>query len=251
MLWLHGFTGGGQDLEPLWPLLPAAAHIAPDLVGHGPPPVPDNLSCYTMSACVSQVAAPLSPAPMPVIGYSMGARVALSLACAHPERVSALVLISGTAGLSDPDEAAARRAADEALADHIEAVGVAQFLEEWARVPIIASQANIAPQWRARMAARRAHLSARGLANSLRGMGTGAMPPLWDQLDKLPCPTLLLTGALDTKFCDLATRMAARIRDVRHVVIPDVGHTAHLEAPQAAAAQIAAFLAATGAATAS
>ncbi|TAD93272.1 MAG: hypothetical protein EAY75_01195, partial [Bacteroidetes bacterium] len=76
---------------------------------------------------------------------------------------------------------------DEALADHIEAVGVARFLEEWARVPIIASQANIAPQWRARMAARRAHLSARGLANSLRGMGTGAMPPLsGDHLVGLP-----------------------------------------------------------------
>jgi 2-succinyl-6-hydroxy-2,4-cyclohexadiene-1-carboxylate synthase len=245
MLLLHGFTGSGQDFESLAAHLPVGRQLAPDLAGPGPPPGPDELSCYTMAACVAQVIAGLDVAGWargPVLGYSMGARCALALALAHPERVSALVLVGGTPGLADAGEAAARRAADEALADHIEQVGTARFLEEWARVPIIASQANIAPDALARMRARRAGLSPRGLAQSLRGMGTGAMPSMWGRLDQVRCPALLVTGALDAKFCDIARQMAAGMADARHVIIAGVGHTAHLEAPEAVGRAVRAFL---------
>jgi 2-succinyl-6-hydroxy-2,4-cyclohexadiene-1-carboxylate synthase len=246
-MWLlHGFTGGGQDFEALEPHLPAGPHAAPDLVGHARPPasVPDDLSCYTMAACVADVAAHMEAAgePQVVLGYSMGARVALSLTLARPELVRALILIGGTAGIEDAQEAAARRAADEALAARIERVGVARFLEEWAKTPIIATQARVAPAWRARMEARRAGLSARGLAHSLRGMGTGAMPSLWGALGQVRCPTLLITGGEDTKFCQIAARMAAQMADARHVVIAGAGHAAHLEAPEATGAAICAFL---------
>ena len=60
-------------------------------------------------------------APAHVVGYSLGARVALRLAVAHPDVVDRLVLESPSAGLPTEAERAARRAADEALAARIEA----------------------------------------------------------------------------------------------------------------------------------
>lgn len=245
MLLLHGFTGGGQDFESLTPHLRLGRQLTPELVGHGRQPVPDDLSCYTMAACVAQVASALDVARWgrgPILGYSMGARAALALALEHPERVSALVLISGTGGLADAGEAAARRAADEALADHIEQAGVATFLEEWSKTPIIASQARIEARALARMRSRREGLSARGLANSLRGMGAGAMPSMWERLGELSCPVLLVTGGQDDKFCLIARRMAAMIRDARRVIITGAGHTVHLEAPGEVGAAVRSFL---------
>ena len=54
------------------------------------------------------------------LGYSMGARFCLHLALARPDLVDGLVLISGTAGIDDDGERAARRRADEALADRLD-----------------------------------------------------------------------------------------------------------------------------------
>lgn len=70
------------------------------------------------------------------IGYSMGGRVALHAALAHPDQVQRLVLVGATAGLDDPDEREARRTADERLADHIEVVGVQTFIDEWLENPL-------------------------------------------------------------------------------------------------------------------
>ena len=72
------------------------------------------------------------------VGYSMGGRVSLHAALAHPDAVERLVLIGATAGIDDPDERAARREADDRLADHIEAVGVPAFIDEWLANPLFA-----------------------------------------------------------------------------------------------------------------
>jgi pimeloyl-ACP methyl ester carboxylesterase len=45
-------------------------------------------------------------------------------------------------------------------------------------------------------------------------------------------PVLVVTGERDPKFTDLGWRMAEAIGDnASHVVVPGVGHTAHLEDP--------------------
>ena len=70
----------------------------------------------------------------------MGGRLALALALRIPQRVRRLVLVSASPGLADAGERAARRAADEALADRIEAIGVEAFAREWAAQPLFAGQ---------------------------------------------------------------------------------------------------------------
>ena len=82
----------------------------------------------------------------------------------------------------------------------------------------------------------------RGLANSLRGMGSGAQPSLWHDLPTLTLPTLLLVGALDDKFRRINEAMAAKIPSATLDIIPSAGHNTHLENSAAFALAVRSFL---------
>jgi 2-succinyl-6-hydroxy-2,4-cyclohexadiene-1-carboxylate synthase len=243
---LHGFTGSGAAMAGVVQALRADGRrvIAPDLVGHGPPPAPTDPAAYSMDACVASVAG-LLDGPTHVVGYSMGGRVALSLAVAHPQWVATLALIGASPGLADEAARAERRAGDEALAATIEVDGIEAFVDHWEAQPLFATQASRLDAG-ARTAIRRARLAhdPAGLAGSLRGMGTGSMRPLHDQLHRLLLPVLLIAGADDAKYRQIAAEMAACLPDARVVVVPDAGHAAHLERPDVVHAELVAFLAA-------
>ncbi len=81
----------------------------------------------------------------------------------------------------------------------------------------------------------------------MRGWGTGSMTPLWDRLPALQVPVLLVTGARDRKFTDLARVLEATLPDAVHVEIPDSGHAVHLERPREVAAAMLGYLQARGA----
>jgi len=179
------------------------------------------------------------------LGYSMGARYCLHLALARPDLVRRLVLISGTAGIEDPDERAARRSADEALARRLDPDDgsppedtVATFVDRWVANPMFGHVADTANG-----IGERKRNTAAGLASSLRLAGTGTQEPLWDRLGELDLPVLVVTGGRDAKFTDLGRRLVAGIGvDARLVVIDDADHAPHLQRPDPVAAAVRAFL---------
>lgn len=246
-LLLHGFTGSAETLSGVRDALRASHRvIRPDLVGHGESDAPDAAAAYTMPACVAQLGALLDALGVEradVIGYSMGGRVALSLAATAPARVRSLVLVGATAGLVAEADRAARVAADEALARRILADGVERFVDEWMALPLFASQRRrLGPEALAAARAQRLRGRAKGLAGSLRGMGTGAMPPLHAALPRLAMPVLLVVGGEDAKFRDIAVEMAATIPDAEVAIVAEAGHAAHLEQPAAFAEVLRGFL---------
>jgi pimeloyl-ACP methyl ester carboxylesterase len=89
---------------------------------------------------------------------------------------------------------------------------------------------------------RQRQLSGIGLAASLRGMGTGAMEPLWHGLGELDLPVLVVTGESDEKFRTIASAMVHRLPCAIQVVIPGAGHAACLESPVAFLAAMRSFL---------
>jgi len=239
---LHGFTGSSASWEPVAPALAQAGYRvwAPDLLGHGHTDAPADPRRYTMAQAAADLVALLRQgelgrkgAPVHLLGYSMGGRLALYLALHHPEWGRSLVLESASPGLDDPAQREARRRQDEALADQILAQGIPAFVAAWERLPLWASQGRLSPGVRRKLRQQRLRNRALGLANSLRGMGTGVQPSLWPRLARLSVPTLLLVGAEDAKYVALNRRMAACIPSARLRVVPQAGHTVHLEQPEA------------------
>lgn len=241
---LHGFTGsaeswGGMDFG-----LQNWRFIAFDLLGHGQSSVSADPARYTMEACQEDLLAALRQLGMAageavLLGYSLGGRIACY--CAFSGFFRALILESASPGLAIEQERTARRRSDEALAERIESEGVAAFVDYWEQIPLFASQRHLpAPVWDAQRAQRlRNH--PQGLANSLRGIGTGAQPSLHDRLQSLAIPVMLIVGELDSKFCDIARQMAAVLPRAELHIVPHAGHTVHLERPETFAGLVRAF----------
>ena len=178
--------------------------------------------------------------PAAYVGYSLGGRVCLHLALMYPHIVHRLALLGATPGISDDDERAARRSADERLATHIVEVGVDAFLSEWLAQPLFA---GLTPPT-ADLAERRAN-TADGLASSLHLCGTGTQMPLWGRLRELNMPVLTMAGALDAKFLPIAEQIASTVPQGACTPIAAAGHAAHLQEPDAEATTHIDWLAAT------
>jgi 2-succinyl-6-hydroxy-2,4-cyclohexadiene-1-carboxylate synthase len=229
----HGFTQTARSWSTFAGLLrdelPGAETIAIDLPGHGTAPPPSDADLWESAARLVDAGGTAT-----YVGYSMGGRVSLHAALAHPAHVRALVLIGATAGIDDPHERQARRAADDRLADHIEEVGVDAFIDEWLANPLFAGLTE-----QTAMRDDRLRNTAGGLAASLRATGTGTQVPLWDRLGEIDVPVLVLAGEHDEKFRAIGERMAGLLTNSTIGVIAHAGHSVHLEQPEATAAAVA------------
>ncbi len=245
---LHGFTGSSQSWTELANALKDQFKIITvDLLGHGQTDVPDDPQRYAMPHAAADLIAiceSLAIKRFNLLGYSMGGRLALYVAAHYPHRVKRLILESASPGLLTTMEREQRQQSDDHLAQQIEEKGIEWFVDFWENIPLFASQKNLSHELQARQRAQRLSNSPVGLANSLRGIGTGVQPSLWHDLDKLTMPVLLLTGALDTKFTALSDQMAAKIANVQVIKVEDAGHTVHLEKPDICISHISTFLSA-------
>lgn len=233
IVFVHGFSGGPRAWDRTGAALPRGARAAAlTLPGHGPEPwLPAAGEASTFDDAVEAVAERW-PArePAVVVGYSMGARVALALALSRPSLFAHAVLIGVHPGLTDGSERAARAALDDARAEAILEGGVEAFADAWEREPLFASQRALPAAVRAAHGRlRRSHTSA-GLAWAMRALGLGRMPPLGARAATLTAPVTLVTGERDAKFTALA-RTLANERGFAHRVVRGVGHDPSLEAP--------------------
>jgi naphthoate synthase len=237
VLILHGFTGSAATMDGVAEGLGENRRcILVDLIGHGDSDAPATPDDYRMGCCLEDlrcVLDALGESRVHLIGYSMGARVALSFTARHPARVRSAVLLGARAGIQDPDERRARIEDDECLARRILEEGVEWFVDHWMSLPLFASQKRLG--FRALAGARRLRLRnrAEGLALSLRGMGAGAQPPLFEHLERISAPVLLVVGAEDSRFLAIARDLERRLPRARLQIISEAGHAAHLENPQA------------------
>ncbi len=241
---LHGFTGSSQAWGPrIVDGLTGAGQVPVlvDLPGHGRDIGNTDPSTFTLEAALELIDSACS-GPSPLIGYSMGGRLALHYSVRYPERVTALVLESSSPGLLRAEERSSRRAADDALAGRVLERGIEAFVDDWEALPMFASEVNLPAEVRAAVRAGRLANATGSLAASLRGLGTGSLPSLWDRLPGLETPTLILAGELDTKFVAVGERMAELLPNARLVVVPSAGHSIHVEQPEAWCAAVTSFL---------
>jgi 2-succinyl-6-hydroxy-2,4-cyclohexadiene-1-carboxylate synthase len=208
---LHGFAGDPAAWDDV--VAHGVRGDALALPGHGGEPVreswDDNLAAIDVS-----------PSDL-VIGYSLGARVALGLVATG--RCARAILISVNPGIDD-GERATRRLSDAAWVSLLRTRGIAAFVDAWQAQPLFASQARVDVDKLANRRARRLRHDPEQLARSLEVMGLAEMP---DYRRAVAANRVaLVAGADDAKYVAIAHQTG-----VAFVTIPRSGHDPTLEQP--------------------
>ena len=223
LVFAHGFTQTASSWKPIAALFADDGYeaVVVDVPGHGASSgVQVDLrrgADMLTSLCGAGV----------YIGYSLGGRLCMHAALMYPHLVRGLAAVGASPGIADENERAARRVADNELADHLVDVGVDTFLDEWLSQPLFA---GLAIDDDAR--ADRLTNTPKGLAGSLRHAGAGAQSSLWPRLPEMKMPVLTIAGELDHKFAAIGRKVSASVPKGQAIEIAGAGHAAHLQQPQ-------------------
>jgi len=168
VLLLHGFLGTSDDWVPMMKALsPSARVIAVDLPGHGESQMLQHhvenseqfpVTVQSLADLLLKLICQITDGEVVVVGYSMGARIALHMAlnqvhlvtfsififCSHfflmlilswlwqnPRQIRGAVIISGSPGLKDEESRRRRIAIDKSRAKFLVSCGLECFLETW------------------------------------------------------------------------------------------------------------------------
>jgi 2-succinyl-6-hydroxy-2,4-cyclohexadiene-1-carboxylate synthase len=221
LVFVHGFTQTANSWKPIAARFAANGYqsIVVDAPGHG-----DSANVRADMRRAADMLTTLCGSGV-YIGYSMGGRLCMHAALMYPHLVRGLALVGASPGIADESDRAARRAADDKLAAHIEDVGVEDFLAEWLAQPLFAGL-TIDDGERAD----RLRNTSEGLASSLRHAGTGTQGSLWPRLREMNMPVLTIAGEHDEKFIAISRQIASTVPEGKFVGIPGAGHAAHLQA---------------------
>ena len=230
---LHGYAGQPGSWRTISSLLPHRTCLAPALFGHDPAievtaPIP-------FEEQVSRIVDALPPAPVRLVGYSLGGRVALGVLARARGRIASAVIIGANPGLASIEERASRVAADAGWARMLRERGLDAFIEAWEAQPLFASQARSPAPARAEQRALREEHRAASLAHAMTALGLGAMPDYTPLLPRMDLPIDLVVGALDAKFALVAASMMTSLPRATLHTIEDAGHNVVLEQPEALA----------------
>lgn len=235
ILFLHGFMGNIDEFDEAISLLSDEfSYLKVDLPGHGKTQVLGGDECYTMTNtahALINLLDQLQIAKCFLVGYSMGGRLALYLTLHFPQRFSKVVLESASPGLPTQIERLERVKHDSQIASKlersVERSDFAAFLSNWYNQPIFGRIKNHS-QFQSLIASRLQNNPIE-LAKSLRLMGTGCQPSLWEKLKENTNSLLLLVGEDDKKFVDINTAMANIYEFCQLKVIRNSGHNIHFE----------------------
>lgn len=227
---LHGFLGTADDWRPIVdaPEFAAMATHPIDL------PVADD-----WQTGVRAVADSLADETI-LIGYSMGARLALGCALDAADRVKlrGLILVSGSPGIED-SERVARREHDEAISQQLlglrEINARRDFLDQWYRQPVFADL--VEPEI-AELVTHRQGFDPQRQSRLIGSYTISKQPDYWPRLKELAMPFLFVAGERDEKYRNIAarierTRQDSSSRELAAKVVADCGHNVHRQQPAA------------------
>ena len=235
---LHGFLGRPSVWMEALHALGAPGPVAlGTLPGHGPDPWKSPQDAFESAVDAMASAIPFSQ-PSWLIGYSMGARLALWMALRHPERFAGAILIGGHPGLRTEAERAQRMEADDNDAENLLAGGLESFVNRWEQLPLFESQKRLPPHIRDFQRHRRLDHTPEGIAWAHRTLGLGRMPSAWKLVQDARVPLRIVAGEQDEKFKALGQELFMTAPDARFRAIPGAGHDVALENPVALAREI-------------
>jgi pimeloyl-ACP methyl ester carboxylesterase len=160
-----------------------------------------------------------------LVGVSLGGKIALDFALAHPDMVSALVLAApGASGYGLSDALAARV---KAVASAAQTEGAKRAAQLWLDDPLFV-------QVRRQKALHKKLLAiATANAESWKVSQPDGQPVAINRLTKVRAPTLIVVGAQDLpEVRHLAAKLAYDIPGAQKVVVPDADHALNVGKPE-------------------
>ena len=246
ILFIHGFTGSSSDWKEIIPSINDNYQcITLDLIGHGKSDSPKDVSYYNSESINSQlklIVEHITNQPIILAGYSMGGRVALNFAIENPALIKALILESTSAGIKEEHLRIERINQDEKLAAFINDNSIAVFIDYWMNIDLFSTQKKLPYEKLKNAREQKLQNNKIGLINILKGFGTGKMVPLYDNLAFFNPKTLLVSGEIDKKYCDINSKMIKLFPSAKHHIIKYCGHNIHFEQPKKFIEEINTFL---------
>lgn len=179
--------------------------------------------------------------PRILIGYSLGARLALQAIACGWGSWDGLILCSANPGIELEDDRRSRRAADEQWARRFEntAEALSGLFADWNRQAVLSGSVPLAWQPGPDFS----DVEARScFAAAFRYWSQGVLENLWSLMSTLGLPTLCLAGEHDPKYRNIASRISAYANpNVRTITIPGCGHRIPIDQPSALTQAIVAF----------
>ena len=245
VLFLHGFMGNHEDwLKIIERLSQDYYCIAVDLPGHGNSNdaqlLRDSWDFENLCKKLYDLICSVTEKQITVIGYSMGGRIAQFFSVTYPEKVNKLLLESTSPGIESSQDRLKRLQQDENLAERLQNEALKDFLDTWYDQSIF-YKIKQHPEYTGMI--QRKLLNNPGLlAQALLQYSIGNQPYLGKSIAVLRIPMQLLSGALDSKYCELMDDLDSRCLNSRHIILSDCGHNCHFEKPVLFAEHIAEFL---------
>jgi 2-succinyl-6-hydroxy-2,4-cyclohexadiene-1-carboxylate synthase len=201
-----------------------------DLPGHGSTESNSN-DDYKIENCASQLVDWIDiniKNKFNLCGYSMGGRLALFMTLNYPDKINRVILESASPGLKTEKERQNRIQIDNLRAKRLLMEPLNQFIDDWYELPLF-DNINKESDDYIKMINRRLNNDPKLLAKSLIRMGTGNQQSLWNELDKIKSQLLLIVGEKDDKFKKIACEITEKCKNARLKIIPNTGHTVHLD----------------------
>ncbi len=240
-LFIHGFTGAPASWDAVCAHLPdTCAHVGIRVLGHHPAVpasalvgAPHHPQAFARAvAAMSASLATLPGGSFHLIGYSLGARLALGMLLHAPQRVAQVTLLGGHPGLQTVAARHKRAQTDAAWEQMLRVEGLPTFLKHWLEQPLFARLANLPAAAVAADLAQRAQHNADSLADALAATSLARMPSMWADLGSIRTPVCFAAGAEDEKFGTLLQAAHSCTPGSVLQLVPGAGHNVLLEAPQ-------------------
>jgi len=229
LVFLHGLLGSAADWQKVIELCPHFECIALDLPFHGSA---KNNKVQGFDDCsqwlAKQIQSAVKNAPYFLIGYSLGGRIALYYALqaqCYKGNLQGLILEGANLGLINEAEKTARWQHDQQWATRFCTEPLTQVLEDWYQQPVFA---HLTPQQRAALIQKRAANCGANIGTMLTATSLAKQPYFGDKVRSSSLAIHYFVGEKDRKFHNMAKQEHLNLR-----LVPDAGHNAHLENPQA------------------
>jgi len=222
---LHGFWGQPQDWNQVLAKIPLGQEVmVPDLYEEGPLSPQHDLTAWTKNfhGWLDHHTAGL----VDLVGYSMGARLALNAVIARPEKFRRVLLMSGAAFIAAEDKQA-RAVWEELWKERFESQPWAELNSAWQEQSVFTGSES-SPR-------RHSEALRESLALSLTHWSVTKHPFEKEHVRRLSSRVEWVFGALDQKYLEMAKTLQELPVQGQIHIIPNAGHRLIVDAANFAA----------------